>query len=448
MNRKVKLYAILILIGVMFMVAGVSISKVAAEEDGSMIALGKALFFDEHLSVNNTQSCASCHAPEVGFTSPDEKANAGGGVVPGAIPNRAGNRKPPSAAYAGFSPNLYFNEDTSRWIGGMFWDGRATGEVLGDPLAEQAQKPFLNPLEQALPNQYVLCVKALKSEYADLFYEVWGQRLIDCAINTDSVYENIARSIAAYERSVEVNPYTSKFDLFWDAAIAAGKDVTQIKCGSGGGGMMGGCMGNPSDPNNWTNYRNLGFNDTELIGLAAYNDPMKADCASCHTLQPGPDGYPLFTDFGYDNLGIPKNPENPFYDMPRKWNPDGEDWIDYGLGSYLESAGYPSDVYGTELGKFKNTTLRNVDLRPTEDFIKAYGHNGYFKSLFDIVFFYHWRGMMDGDCMGMGCPPMMGNMFPAPEVDLNRKMLAMFPRPLVEPIVAFLETLNDGYFER
>ena len=121
------------------------------------------------------------------------------------------------------------------------------------------------------------------------------------------------------------------------------------------------------------------------------------------------------------------------------------------------SAGYAADVYQPELGKFKVPTLRNVDLRPSPDFVKAYGHNGYFKSLEEIVFFYHWRAMLDnGNCMmgggGMGGGMMdcaaMQSMFPAPEVDLNRATLTMFSRPQVENIVAFLKTLSDGYFER
>jgi cytochrome c peroxidase len=159
----------------------------------------------------------------------------------------------------------------------------------------------------------------------------------------------------------------------------------------------------------------------------------------------------LFTDFGYDNIGVPKNPDNPFYSMPDAWNPGGEDWIDYGLGGFLKEAGYPQAVYEPELGKVKVPTLRNVDLRPSVDFVKAYGHNGYFKSLEDIVFFYHWRAMMDS---GMGCGGMnggcegMADMFPPPEFDQNRATMSMFPRPQVDNIVTFLKTLSDGYFDR
>jgi len=421
--------------------------------------LGKKLFFDTSLSANGTQSCAVCHAQEVGFTGPDAATNAGGAVYEGALPNHFGNRKPPTSAYAGDSPVLH-QDDTGAWFGGMFWDGRATGTILGDPLAEQAQGPYLNPLEQAIANAQVLCVKVKKSNYAGLFEEVWGAGSLDCAKDVNGVYEKIGRSVAAYERSQEVNPFTSKFDKFWDNANAAGKDVAKIKCGTGGmgGGGMGGAMGCPSggmDPNRWTTFRGFGLSDAELQGLAVFNDPNRANCASCHSLKAGSAGYPLFTDFGYDNLGTPKNPANPFYSMPPNWNPDGENWIDYGLGGYLKSAGHGPEVYRPEMGKHKVPTLRNVDLRPSPDFVKAYGHNGYFKSLDDIVLFYHWRAMMDGGMCGgggmggggMGCEG-MSSMFPPPEVDQNRATLNMFPRPQVDNIVLFLKTLTDGYFQR
>jgi cytochrome c peroxidase len=382
------------------------------------------------------------------------QVNAGGAVYPGAIPNRFGNRKPPASAYAGDSPVFHFTEDG--WFGGMFWDGRATGLTLGDPLTEQAQGPFLNPLEQALANAQVLCVRVKQADYAGLFEQVWGAGSLNCANDVAGVYEKISRAVAAYERSSEVNPFTSKFDLFWDNAVAAGKDVTKIRCGTGGmggGGMGMGCPGGGNNPNRWTAYRNLGLSDTELQGLAVFND--RAGCSSCHSLQPGSAGYPLFTDFGYDNIGVPKNPENPFYDMPEAWNPDGENWVDYGLGGYLQSAGFAPEVYETELGKQKVPTLRNVGLSPTGDTVKAYGHNGYFKSLYDIVHFYHWRAMMDNGCDGMGggmggglggmmCDG-MADLFPPPEVDQNRAVLNMFPMMQIDNIVTFLRTLSDGY---
>ena len=449
MRKPVLIVIAILLICGLYLLGYQSYAR-AQEPVGDIVDLGRALFFDVNLSANGTQSCAACHGPEVGFTGPDALLNAGGAVYQGALPNHFGNRKPPASAYAGDSPVLYFDEQDGGWFGGMFWDGRAAGWSLGDPLVEQAQGPFLNPLEQAIPNAQVLCVKVKQADYADLFKEVWGADALDCAKDVGGVYERIGRSVAAYEESAEVNPFSSKFDLFWDNATAAGMDVTMIKCGMGGPMAMG-CGSGGTDPNRWTMFRNLGLNDAELQGLAVFND--RAECSSCHTLEAGPDGYPLFTDFGYDNIGVPKNPDNPFYSMPPAWNPDGENWVDYGLGDFLKSADYPPEEYEPEMGKHKVPTLRNVDLRPSEDFVKAYGHNGYFKSLEDIVFFYHWRAMMDGGCGGMGggCGGMGGgmmDMFPPPEVDQNRAALQMFPRPQVANVVAFLKTLSDGYYLR
>jgi cytochrome c peroxidase len=248
------------------------------------------------------------------------------------------------------------------------------------------------------------------------------------------VYDQIGRSVAAYERSWEVNPYSSKFDLFWDKARAKRLDVTKITL------------------SNYTKYRNLGLTNTELYGLAMFNDPLSANCASCHSLQPGSKGYPLFTDYSYDNLGVPRNPENPFY-ANLAYNPQGSAWVDTGLGGFLESIQDPGA--SEQMGKMKVPTLRNVDKRPSTGFVKAYGHNGYFKSLEEIVRFYASRGMMGGmggggmGGGGMGGGGMMcGGMFAEPEVDQNLAPLNHFRCRDQAYIVTFLKTLTDGYFQR
>jgi cytochrome c peroxidase len=384
--------------------------------------LGKLLFFDKNLSKNGNQSCATCHDPVVGYTGPDSAINAHGAVYPGSDPALFGNRKPPSAAYAGDSKPLRYDGSLG-WTGGMFWDGRGTGDVLGDPLAEQAKGPFLNPLEQALTSPEELCNKVKAGTYITLFEQVWGAGSLDCT-KAKTVYDQIGRSVAAYERSSEVNPYTSKFDLFWDKAKTRKLDVTKITT------------------SNYTKYRSLGLTDTELYGLAMFN--TQANCASCHSLKPGSKGYPLFTDFSYDNLGIPKNLENPFYGN-LAYNPEGNAWMDTGLGGFLGDT--------QELGKMKVPTLRNVDKRPSAGFVKAYGHNGYFKSLDEIVRFYAMRGMMGsgmmgGGMMGGGDMMMCGGSFPEPEINQNLATLSHFRCRDQAYIVAFLKTLSDGYFQR
>src|SRR5450756_2828170 len=175
--------------------------------------LGKKLLFDTNLSTPPGQACAACHGPGVGYTGPDASINAAGAVYEGAVPGRFGNRKPPTAAYAGDSPKLHY--DGTTWVGGMFWDGRATGWTRGDPLAEQAQGPFLNPLEQNNDSPATVVTKVAASTYAPLFKQVWGPGSFSPAY-VSLAYERIARSIAAYERSKEVNPFSSKFDAYLD----------------------------------------------------------------------------------------------------------------------------------------------------------------------------------------------------------------------------------------
>ena len=143
--------------------------------------LGKKLFFDKNLSSSGEMSCASCHDPEVGFTGPDADVNASVVIYEGAEEGRFGNRKPSSASYTGYCPVLYYDSGKGSWVGGMFWDGRATGWTLNDPLAEQAQGPFLNPLEHNLADAQAVCRIVAASDYAGLFREVWGKKSLDLA---------------------------------------------------------------------------------------------------------------------------------------------------------------------------------------------------------------------------------------------------------------------------
>jgi len=355
--------------------------------------LGKKLFFDENLSSQKNQSCATCHAPETGFTGPDSKINRVLGVYPGSRDDKFGNRKPPTAAYGGDSPIFDWDEGEGLWIGGMFWDGRATGWTLGDPLAEQAQGPFLNPVEQALSDVQTVCNIVKNSSYAQLYEIAWGEQVeCDTSIQYYEVYDNIGLSIAAYERSSEVNPFSSKYDYY----LAGSVDLTA----------------------------------QEERGLELFDDPAKGNCAACH---PSDGEGALFTDFSFDNLGIPKNRKNPFYKMD-EFNPDGKDWVDYGLGGFLKAASYPPAEWEPELGKHKVPTLRNVDKRPDPKFVKAFGHNGYFKSLEEIVHFYNTRDVKK---------------WPEPEVSatVNDAELGDLGLTAEEEadIVAFLKTLTDGY---
>jgi cytochrome c peroxidase len=387
------------LIFALVLVLVVSLATVAADPGLSdEEELGKFIFFDENLSINNNQSCASCHDPAWGWTGPDSDINAHGAVYEGSIAGRFGNRKPPSAAYATLSP-IFHQDKSGLFVGGNFWDGRATGEKLGNPAADQAQGPFTNPVEQALPDSDEVVYRVCNAAYADLFKEVWGEDVCE-PDNEEMAFGNIALSIAVYEDSSEVNAFTSKHDQTFSGKVKLDKQ--------------------------------------EQRGYALFRG--KGMCHRCH-ISNGKEA--LFTDFTFDNLGVPKNPENPVYDVDPTF-------VDAGLGGFLESMEYPEEVYMAEWGKQKVPTLRNVDLRPDEDPVKAYAHNGYFKTLEGIVHFYNTRDVKDV-CPGdyTEAEALAVNCWPAPEVaeNVNSDELGDLGLTVDEEaaIVAFLKTLSDGF---
>ncbi len=374
--------------------------------------LGKKLFFDENLSSPPGQSCATCHDRKGGWAGPDSKINRETGIYPGALKPRFGRRKPPAAAYSGFSPPLHIDKE-GNFIGGLFWDGRATGWETGDPLAEQAMAPFLNPLEQNLANKEEVIKRVIASDYADLFEKVWGKGALSLK-EIDKTYIFIVRSIASYERSIELNPFNSKFDDFWKKTVKAGLDVEKI------------------DAENQNTFRGLGLGERELKGLVIFN--TKGKCSQCHVLTS--DGTPpLFTDFTYDNLGVPRNPRNPFYRQDKKINPLGIKWTDPGLGEFLKTVPKFRKYARRNLGKHRVPTLRNVDMKESDRFNKSFMHNGVFTTLKEVLDFYNTRDIAEKN-------------WPKPEVKENVNTDELGNLKLtdaeIDDVLIFLKTLSDG----
>jgi cytochrome c peroxidase len=333
-------------------------------------SLGKKLFFDKNLSTPVGQACTDCHAPETGFANP----NSNYPVSQGVHKDRFGNRNDLPAAYAAFSPPFQYDADEGLYVGGQFWDGRVAN------LAEQAKGPFLNALEMANPDEKTVVEKVRKSEYAGLFREVFGAAAFD---DPNKAYDMIADAIAEYEKSSELNQFSSKYDLYLAGKVA--------------------------------------LTEQERRGLELFEDEDRGKCAECHPNRPLADGTPpLFTDFTYDNLGVPKNPENPFYYLPKEFNPDGVSYIDLGLGGVLNK---PS-----ENGKFKVPSLRNIAKTA------PYFHNGFFKNLRQVVVFYNTRDV------GPWAPPEV-------RANVNREELGDLglTEQEVDDIVAFMQILTDGY---
>jgi cytochrome c peroxidase len=357
------------------------------DREAAKAELGQALFFDPSLSSPPGQSCATCHDDAAAFTDPDRTLPVSKGVIPG----RVGNRNAPTAMYAAFSPRFHYDESEGLYVGGQFLDGRAA------TLEEQAKGPFLNPLEMANGDSRTVVENVRQAAYRDRFEAVFGPGALD---DTEAAYHRIASAIAAFERSRRFSPFTSKYDAW----------------------LLGKAQ----------------LTEQEMRGLRLFEAEDKGNCAACHPSQPGPKGEPpLFTDFTYDNLGVPRNPENPFYSLPADLNPAGRKWVDRGLGAVVNKA--------SEDGKFKVPTLRNIELTA------PYMHNGYFRTLRGTVVFYNDRDrktrcdsdwVSEGEALRKGC-------WPEPEVAANVNDEELGDLGLtdaeIDDIVAFMRTLNDGW---
>jgi len=437
---------------------GVTSTTVVAEGLSPIEELGQHIFFDKTLSIRRNQACAACHAPAVGWTGDDPRINEAGAVYEGSIAGEFGNRKPPSSAYATLSPIFYADfgnrllgddipelADDPLFVGGNFWDGRATGWELGNPAADQAQGPFLNPVEQALPDAACVVYRVCEGAYGDLFDQVWGPNA--CVINwprvsqvnaactdpdgevslspqdrqkVDNVYDRVALSVAAFEGSSASNAFTAKID-----AHRAGL------------------------------YE---FTAEEELGRQIFR--TKGQCSACHVGTPGPGAAPpLFTDFTYDNLGVPPNPLNPFL-------LDNPTWDDPGLAGFLVNVANFSQYADANLGKQKVPTLRNVGLgscealdygaEPGKCVTKAYMHNGYFKSLWQVVHFYNTAGIK-ASCESKGIfdatvdVALENDCWPLPEVaeNVNRDELGDLGLTTEEELalVAFMMAMSDGYLQ-
>lgn len=371
--------------------------------------LGKALFFDRNLSLNKNQSCSSCHDPQYGFADP-RNVILKTPVSPGSVPSRFGNLNAPSASYAAFSPHFHWDGDEGLFKGGQFWNGRAS------TLAEQAAGPFLNPVEMAMPDKWSV-VERLKvsknPDYQTMFDEVFNIDL--SAIKSYERSENelsnstpeaqfppgvresylaMTKAIAEFEKSIELNPFNSKYDYYL--------------------------------------ARQTQLSDLELEGLRLFEG--KGKCSQCHPSEPTLSPYgkgvfpPMFTDFTYDNLGLPEN-----VNIPNRS-------IDLGLGGRSDIKRL--DPYGFQIGKHKVMTLRNIELTP------PYGHNGIFATLEEIVHFYNTRDTLgvctDNNDTGFGV-----TCWPKAEVAQNINVeelgdLGLTPSEEAA-IVAFLKTLTDGW---
>jgi cytochrome c peroxidase len=435
--------------------------------------LGRLELFDKQLSVNRNTACTFCHMPDVDFTGPISMLNATTVSYPGSVRNssadlaqsRYGRRKPQSYTYSPYYPVLQYNQTQGDFYGGNFWDLRATGYKLQNPAAEQAQDPPVDPNEMGMPDTACIVYRLSQSPYRSFFEAVWGTQSfaitwpsdVDRVCSTpgpakpndplpvhlspadrgrsNATYDQFGLAIAIYESSPDISPFSSKFDY----AIAH-PDQTVLS----------------SD---------------EQAGWDLFHG--KAKCNTCHldgteslagntgrsSITPAAVGskVPLFTDFTSTNIGVPRNPAIPYYkeNKPDKYgfipNPAGLRFVDKGVGAFLSDPTLNPNPDWAQLaaqfdGKFQVSTLRNVDMRPRPDFVKAYTHNGYFKSLKEIVHFYNTRDKLP-HCK-QGAPGEKVKCWPPPEVPQNMDTTIGnlgLTNQQEDQLVAFLKTLTDAY---
>ena len=354
----------------------------------SIEKVGELAFFDPSLSASGQLACASCHAPETGHAALNNLAAQLGGVYM----NVQGLRNSQPLRYLRLNQAFRIDVDGTP-VGGFFWDGRANS------LEEQAAGPLLGAREMANADKAAVVLKISQSAWARQFKAVFGEKILE---DVDLAFDRLTDALAQYQRGDLIfNGYSSKYDAFLRGQTA--------------------------------------LSDAETRGLALFNDPDKGNCASCHPSDKQADGsHPLFTDFTYDNLGVPRNLE-----IVR--NSDAN-YFDLGLCGRADLASQTQWC-----GAFKVPSLRNVALR------KAYFHNGKFKYLTDVVSFYVQRDTQpekwysrnsDGSVNKFDDLPQAykGNVNTT-EAPYNRstRQLAALTDSEIQDVIAFLSTLTDGW---
>jgi cytochrome c peroxidase len=295
--------------------------------------LGKKIFFDPSLSQSGSLSCASCHSPTHAYGPPNGLAVQLGGPSM----DRQGARAVPSLRYVlnrtpiwskpfVSNPAERILEGEEPPTGGFGWDGRF------NTLHEQAAFPLLSPNEMANSGPKDVAAKLQRADYAGEFRNLFGTNIFD---DSHQAYTQALSALEHFElEDPGFRPYNSKYDDYLDGKVA--------------------------------------LSAQELRGLALFDDPVRGNCASCHPDRKAVDGsHPLFTDFQFEALGVPRNPEILANRAPA--------YFDQGLCGPLRVDQTAQSNY---CGMFKTPSLRNVATR------SVFFHNGRFHTLQNALRFY------------------------------------------------------------
>jgi cytochrome c peroxidase len=296
--------------------------------------------------------------------------------------------------YLNLNVPFFFQNDGTP-TGGFNRDGRAKD------LVDQAQRPLTAPHEMANVDAAGVTAKLTQAAYADEFRNVFGANVF---ADPDLALLAAEYSLSSYELTAsEFHPFDSKYDLFLQGKVM--------------------------------------LSAQELRGYSLYNRPDKGNCADCHPSTRQADGSPpVFTDYTYDNLGVPRDA-----DIQANADPT---YFDMGL-----CGPFRTDLAShTELcGQFKVPTLRNVTTR------QVIFHNGHFKTLENALHFYVQRDTNPEkwyplDVNGVpqkfnDVPPLLTRNVNTLEAPYNRHPgeAPALSDDEIDDVIAFLKTLTDGY---
>ena len=353
-------------------------------------ALGEKIFKDTSLSASGRLSCESCHSPAFAYAQPNTLAVPQGGLAL----DQSGFRNTPSLKYLQSNPAFFFDAEGTP-TGGFNRDGRA------NTLAEQARRPFLAAHEMANASAADVMSRLSRASYVADFKRHFGERIFD---DPATAFDRVTLALAQYQKEdPDFRPFDSKYDAFLAGRVR--------------------------------------LSEQELRGLALFNSANKGNCAACHISSKGADGSPpLFTDFTYDNIGVPRNGAIPatadanYFDLGL-CGPDRQDLKDR------------SDLCGA----FKVPTLRNV--------VKTapYFHNGRFATLREVVAFYVRRDTHPEEWYPRNADGSVNKFDDLPaefhknvnitEAPYNRKPgdAPALNDAEINDVVAFLNTLTDGF---
>jgi len=386
--------------------------------------LGRKIFFDTTLSGSGRMSCATCHDPAYAYGPPD----AGAVRLGGAALDAQGMRAVPSLRYMDRVPGFSIGPDNAEAEnaslarraavgaaaprsrksagvtapmtalvprGGFFWDGRAS------TLQAQALIPLFSPVEMANGDMVIVAAKLRRASYGKDFALFFGAQTV---ADARRLVDEATFAVGRFElEDSSFHPYSSKYDAYLQGTAT--------------------------------------LTPAEARGLAVFEDPARGNCAACHLDRPGQNGRPpMFTDYQYEALGVPRNEHIIANRNPRHF--------DLGLCGPARADLATDSAY---CGMFRTPSLRNVATR------RVFFHNGVFHTLRHVLEFYAFRDTRPDSVYPHGVHGHVEKFNDMPSAlrgnvdtidgpfDRHAGDAPALTARDIDDLIAFLKTLTDGW---